>query len=165
MDTTLGMRIAALRRRKELRQDDLARMLDVSPQAVSKWENDQTCPDISLLPKLAEVLGTSIDALLSGKEPQSDVALLPEEQRKDPKDMILRILCDTVDGDKVRVNLPLGLVEVALEMGMDLPQISGNQALQNIDLKQILELVSRGVVGNLVEVESADGDTVRIYVE
>ena len=50
---TLGRRIAQLRKEKELKQDDLAQMLDVSAQAVSKWENDQTCPDISLLPRLA----------------------------------------------------------------------------------------------------------------
>ena len=37
---TLGKRIAALRREKELKQDELAEMLNVSPQAVSKWEND-----------------------------------------------------------------------------------------------------------------------------
>lgn len=48
METTLGKRIAALRREKNLRQDDLAEMLLVSPQAVSKWENDQTCPDIKI---------------------------------------------------------------------------------------------------------------------
>ena len=50
-------------------------------------------------------------------------------------------------------------------MGMEMPQLSGNDALKNIDLKQILELVRHGAVGNLVEVESADGDTVRIFVE
>ena len=37
---TLGRRIAQLRKEKELKQDDLAQMLDVSAQAVSKWEND-----------------------------------------------------------------------------------------------------------------------------
>ena len=55
MENTLGKRIAALRRQKELTQDNLAQILDVSSQAVSKWENDQTCPDISLLPQLASV--------------------------------------------------------------------------------------------------------------
>ena len=54
MNTTLGKRIAALRREKELKQDELAEKLGVSPQAVSKWENDQTCPDISILPLLAK---------------------------------------------------------------------------------------------------------------
>ena len=164
MENTLGNRIAQLRKEMGFTQEDLARMLDVSPQAVSKWENDLTCPDISLLPKLAQILGVSVDTLLSGKtEPIAQI--VPVAERKDIKDLMLRIIVDSAEGDKVRVNLPLALVQVALDMGMELPQVSGNVALQNIDLRQILELVRQGAIGNLVEVESADGDTVRIFVE
>ena len=166
MEMTIGKRIAALRREKGLKQDDLAQMLEVSPQAVSKWENDQTCPDISLLPKLAKILGVTVDELLSGKqELQPVVTLVPEEQRKDIKDMMLRIVVDSHDGDKVRVNLPMALVQVAMDMGMEMPQVSGNNALKGIDWMQIMDLVRHGAMGNLVEVESADGDTVRIFVE
>ncbi len=166
MELTIGKRIAALRREKGLKQDDLAQMLEVSPQAVSKWENDQTCPDISLLPKLAKILGVSVDELLSGKqEVQSVVTLVPEEQRKDIKDLMLRVVVDSHDGDKVRVNLPMALIQVAMDMGMDMPQVSGGDALKGIDWMQIIELVRHGAIGNLVEVESADGDTVRIFVE
>ena len=165
METTLGKRIAALRKQKDLRQDDIAQLLDVSPQAVSKWENDQTCPDIGLLPKLAQILGVTTDELLSGKQELQEVRLLPPEERKDIKDMLLRIIVDSADRDKVRVNLPLALVQVALDMGTEMPQISGKEALKNIDLNQIMELVRQGAIGNLIEVESADGDTVRIFVE
>lgn len=166
MEMTIGKRIAALRREKNLKQDDLAQMLEVSPQAVSKWENDQTCPDISLLPKLAKILGVSVDELLSGKqELQPVVTLVPEDQRKDIKDMMLRIVVDSADGDKVRVNLPMALVQLAMEMGMEMPQVSGNDALKDIDWAQIMELVRHGAMGNLIEVESADGDIVRIFVE
>lgn len=165
METTLGKRIAALRKQKELKQDDIAQLLDVSPQAVSKWENDQTCPDIGLLPKLGQILGVTTDELLSGKQELQEVRVLPPEERKDIKDMLLRIIVDSADGDKVRINLPMALVQVAMEMGMEMPQISGKDALKNIDLNQIMELVRQGAIGNLVEVESADGDTVRIFVE
>ena len=166
MEMTFGKRIAALRREKNLKQDDLAQMLEVSPQAVSKWENDQTCPDISLLPKLAKILGVSVDELLSGKqELQPVVTLVPEDQRKDIKDMMIRIVVDSADGDKVRVNLPMALVQLAMEMGMEMPQVSGNDALKDIDWAQVMELVRHGAMGNLVEVESADGDIVRIFVE
>ena len=166
MEMTIGKRIAALRREKNLKQDDLAQMLEVSPQAVSKWENDQTCPDISLLPKLAKILGVSVDELLSGKqELQPVVTLVPEDQRKDIKDMMLRIVVDSADGDKVRVNLPMALVQLAMEMGMEMPQVSGNDALKDINWAQVMELVRHGAMGNLIEVESADGDIVRIFVE
>ena len=165
MELTLGKRVAALRKQKDLRQDDIAQLLDVSPQAVSKWENDQTCPDIGLLPKLAQILGVTTDELLSGKQELQEVRVLPPEERKDIKDMLLRIIVDSSDGDKVRINLPMALVQVALDMGTEMPQISGKEALKNIDLNQIMELVRQGAIGNLVEVESADGDTVRIFVE
>ena len=165
MEETLGKRIAALRKQKDLRQDDIAQLLDVSPQAVSKWENDQACPDIGLLPKLAKILGVTTDELLSGKQELQEVKLLPPEERKDIKDMLLRIIVDSADGDKVRVNLPMALVQVAMDMGMEMPQLSGKETLKNIDLNQILELVRQGAIGNLIEVESSDGDIVRIFVE
>lgn len=167
MDRTLGKRIAALRKEKELKQDALAEALGVSPQAVSKWENDQTCPDISLLPKLAELLGVTVDELLSGKKQElsQPVQILPPEKRKDLKEMMLRIVVDSHDGDRVRVNLPVALVQIALDMGMEMPQVSGNAALKSIDLAQILALVQQGAIGNLVEVESSDGDVVHIFVE
>lgn len=69
---TIGSRIAENRRRIGMTQEELAAKLAVSAQAVSKWENDITCPDIMTLPKLAELLGITVDELLSGKkQPQT----------------------------------------------------------------------------------------------
>ena len=165
MDMTIGKRIALLRKEKGLTQEELATHMGVSPQAVSKWENDQTCPDISALPKLSKLLGVTVDELLEGKAETPAVRVLPPEQRKDPKDMMLRITVDSAQGDKIRVNLPIALVEVAMEIGMEMPQINGNEALKGVDLKKVLEMVRLGCVGNLVEVDSADGDKVHIFVE
>ena len=166
MQETLGKRIAAYRRELGMKQEEMAEKLGISAQAVSKWENDQTCPDISLLPALAKMLNTTVDELLSGKpEMESSVRILPEDQRKDIKDMMLRMKVDSAKGDKVRINVPMALVQLAVEMGMALPQVTGNDALQNIDLKQILAMVDKGVIGNLMEVEAADGTTVHFYVE
>ena len=50
MQETIGTTIARLRREHNMKQDELAEMLDVTPQAVSKWENGASMPDISLLP-------------------------------------------------------------------------------------------------------------------
>ena len=167
MNTTIGKRIAALRREKELKQDELAEKLGVSAQAVRKWENDQTCPDISLLPLLAKTLGVSVDELLSGKQESAPaVQIVPANERKDIKDMVLRIVVSSAENDNVRVNIPLSLVKVGVDAGLNIAQVAGgNEALRNIDLGKILELVEQGVIGNLVEVESAEGDTVRIFVE
>lgn len=166
MDMTLGKRIAQYRKEKGLTQEALAQAMNVSAQAVSKWENDQTCPDITSLPQLSRILGVTVDELLSGKtENLPAVTMQPIENRKAVEEMILRIIIDSADGDKVRVNLPMALVKVAIELGMEMPQVSGNNSLKNIDFKQIFDLVSHGAIGNLVEVESSDGDTVRIFVE
>ena len=48
---------------------------------------------------------------------------------------------------------------------MEMPQISGNDALKHINWDHIMAMISHGVIGNLAEVESADGDIVRIFVE
>ena len=70
MEQTLGSRISAWRKKKKLTQDQLAEQLGVTAQAVSKWENDQSCPDITTLPKLAEIFGCSTDELLGIETPQ-----------------------------------------------------------------------------------------------
>lgn len=64
MDETLGKRIAARRKALGLTQDALAEQLGITAQAISKWENDQSCPDISMLPKLAEIFRCTTDELL-----------------------------------------------------------------------------------------------------
>ena len=166
MENTLGKRISDLRKQKGLKQDELAEKLGISPQAVSKWENDLTCPDISLLPELAKILGVSIDELLTGKrEEEPKTKILPPEERKSIDEMMLKIIVESAVGDYVRVNLPMALAQVAFDTGMSFPEFSGNTALSNLDLAKIIELVKHGAIGNLIEVESAEGDTVRVFVE
>ena len=166
MAMTLGQKIAQQRKAKGLTQEALAEALGVSAQAVSKWENDLTCPDIALLPKLAQLLGTSIDALLAGEDSKPQTAvLLPAEERKNLDDMFFRVYINSAQGDKVKVNLPMALVRVALEMGIEMPQVSGNEALKNLDFTKLVEMVERGVIGKLVEIESANGDIVEVVVE
>lgn len=76
---TLGRRIARLRLAKTATQERLAKELNVSPQAVSKWENDINYPDISLLPDLARFLGVSVDELLSGASASAQETAVVQE--------------------------------------------------------------------------------------
>ena len=76
---TLGRRIARLRLAKTATQERLAKELNVSPQAVSKWENDINYPDISLLPDLARFLGVSVDELLSGASASAQESFAVQE--------------------------------------------------------------------------------------
>jgi transcriptional regulator with XRE-family HTH domain len=162
MNQTLGNRIAEARRAKGMTQEELAEHFGVSAQAVSKWENDVSCPDISLLPALARQLGLTLDELLTGKE-APPVTLPPVEARKPIDQLLLRILVHSADGTVVKINLPLPLIKAAIEMGMSLPQVG--DSLKGIDVTQLLCMVDAGVVGKLVEVESGDGDTVEVFVE
>lgn len=166
MNESIGNRIQKFRKEKGLTQEELAEKLGVSAQAVSKWENDVSCPDITLLPQLCRVLGISADELLSGKN--DTVMLVPPAQRKSLDELILRIRLNSADGDRVRLNLPMSLVKVGLEIGaVSIPDANGNirKLLQTIDLEKILSMVDQGLIGKLMELESADGDIVEIIVE
>ena len=64
---SLGQRIIELRKKLHLSQYQLAKMMGVSRQAVSKWETGSGYPDIALLPQIADVFNVSIDYILRGK--------------------------------------------------------------------------------------------------
>ena len=64
---SVGERIAELRKEQNISQAELARMLEVTRQAVSKWETDQSSPDTLNLIKLADLLDTEVEYLASGR--------------------------------------------------------------------------------------------------
>lgn len=79
----LGENIACLRRKAGLTQELLSDRLGVTSQAVSKWERQLSCPDVSLLPAMADVFGVSIDDLfvdLSPDEAECLIEALPWEE-------------------------------------------------------------------------------------
>lgn len=166
---TLGRKIAEGRRQKGMSQEMLAEQLGVSPQAVSKWENDASCPDIQLLPQLAQLLDTTVDSLLSdGETPAApEVQLLPPEKRRPLDSLTLHVRVQSAEGDKVKINLPMAVVKLGMELGMATSsfQIGKHDALKNVDLNQVLQMVDSGLIGHLMEVESAEGDTVDITVD
>ena len=64
---SIGERITELRKSQNISQGQLAQMLDVSRQAVSKWENDQSSPDTIRLIQLADALDTDVEYLATGR--------------------------------------------------------------------------------------------------
>ena len=83
---TLGQKIAELRKSKNMTQLELASQLNITDKAVSKWERDISCPDINTFPKLAEILGVSVDELLQA----STAEKAENEEKKDTIDMVLK---------------------------------------------------------------------------
>lgn len=168
---TLGRRIARLRLEHGMTQERLARELGVTAQAVSKWENDLSAPDIMLLPELARTLGVTVDALLGAGEPVSGVLegaakeaiAEPEPAFEEPPARAHRLhiqVHDADDGDDVNINVPLGLASAVLRTGVGV-----NVFDNDVDTRLLADAISRGEPGTLVEVNSPDGDHVTISLE
>ena len=86
MEVTLGKRISGYRKALGLTQDQLAEKLGLTAQAVSKWENDLSCPDITVLPKLADIFGITTDELLDHKVriTTESAVVVPQTQEEEP---------------------------------------------------------------------------------
>lgn len=163
---TLGRRIQALRKEQALTQDALAERMDVTPQAVSKWENDQSCPDIMSLPKLARELHTTVDTLLTGES-----AAPPALPQKKPEELIVRISIHPEDEARVCLNLPFTVFRLgalhnlisftfhANEGELDAEALA--QQLAQVDFHAIVRLIEQGARGMLVNA----GDTLTIWTE
>lgn len=165
METTIGNRIAELRKKRGFTQEELAVRLGLSSQAVSKWENDLSYPDILLLPELAKLLETTVDALLTGEQPP-ETRIMPPEARKPVEDLLLKMRVVSANGDKVRINLPLMLLKAALAMKLNgTLNVNGSDLLEKIDPDMLFAMVEKGMIGKLLEVESGQGDHVEIWVE
>ena len=85
----LGERIISLRKERSISQTELARRLNVSRQAVSKWEQGTSSPDTAKLIQLAEILETEVEYLATGIRPE-------------PKSVVLNVV-ETVEKEKVVV--------------------------------------------------------------
>lgn len=156
--TTIGQRIAYYRKKANQTQEELAEKCSVTPQAVSKWENDISAPDISLFPVLAKLFNVTCDELLGV---QTETPKVVPEEMVDLSKVLLKLKIISHDGDIVNLNLPVQVAEPFIKNA----KISGSDILQSIDFAQIIGLVKSGAVGKLLEINSADGDIVEICVE
>ena len=160
---SLGERIAALRKARGMTLEQLAESCSVTAQAVSKWENGLTAPDISLLPRLAELFSVTTDELL-GVHRAETVAVDPSAV--DVSKLLLRVRVLSSESE-VKVNFPFTVAELLLKNEKFL-ESAGNgkmEFLKELDLRQIVLLVRSGVMGKLVEVKGADGNLVEVWVE
>lgn len=73
MEHSIGKTISILRKEKGMTQIELAVKLGVTDKAISKWESENGIPDIMQFPALASLFGVSIDYLLTGKSPKTEI--------------------------------------------------------------------------------------------
>lgn len=162
MKETFGKRLTALRKHKGYTQESLASQLHVTAQAVSKWENDTSLPDVAMLEKIADVFETTVDHLLGRASPQ--VVQVTPGPKKEMNRLVFKINITSSEGDLVKVNLPMPIIIAALDSGVT-PKINGKDVLGNIDMNMILNLIEQGVLGKIVEIDTKEGDHVAITIE
>lgn len=160
---TIGSRIAQGRKAKGYTQEEFSQLLDVTAQAVSKWENDVSCPDIQLLPKIAEILDMTTDELLTGKKTEKK-----KETQKvniDTSNLKININVLKPGQNPVNVSLPLSMVKRFAKIGNGISGIMGNGAIDGVKLDEILTLVENGATGEILNVVADDNTNVKISIE
>lgn len=117
---TFGEMISSLRKEKGMTQLELAEKMGVTDKAVSKWERNLSFPDVSSLPRLAEIFGITVDELIQAKGVPAD------EQKKTDANGMICLICKAVTVamgvavaalsamKKLDVNSGLGMLGVGL---------------------------------------------------
>ena len=134
---SIGERITELRKQHKISQMQLARLMDVSRQAVSKWENDLSAPDTLRLIQLAEVLDTDVEYLATGNH-----ASKPEPE-------IIKVV-ETVDRvvEKV-VEKPIIIqktVEVEKQVPCNTQPLANKKIIRKVYVRNPVEFIVTGVI-------------------
>lgn len=78
---------------------------------------------------------------------------------------MVRVTVDSAKGDVVRINVPTSLVKAGLNLSNQL-KIDGNPVdMKNVDVNMIMAAIEEGATGEIVNVESANGDVVKIFID
>src|SRR5690554_1849337 len=120
MKEILAKNINRYRKERGLTQEGLAQKLGITFQAVSKWENAQTLPDLSLLPNISKTLEVSVDKLLGYTYRDKQVSIYEEEYKVqqyywgvEPSKMCYRVL------ELMPPTKPLKLLDIGCGEGKD----------------------------------------------
>ena len=145
---SIGERISELRKQQNISQGQLAKALDVSRQAVSKWENDQTAPDTVNLIRLADLLRTDTEYLATGvhsriKSPPSVVTVI---QKVD--NVVEKVVEKPVEVEKI-VEVER-VVEKVVEKVVEVPRIKKVTRVKY--LRNPLEFAVVGLLGLVIGV-------------
>ena len=122
-----GTRIVSYRKSRGMTQDALAQKLGVTNQAVSKWEADQCCPDVTLLPKLADIFEITLDELFGRSVSTASEPIFAD-------DGVLRVVlfcgakrmkdCEVCDHVQIDWNGPVQNLQC--DCGVNCDQVQGN---------------------------------------
>lgn len=157
----IGNNIAALRKEKSITQEELAKILGVSAQAVSKWENNSSCPDVALLTDIADYFGVTVDALLraqgdeiTSEQPQVDTS--SQTQNNFNKNVSIKIVQQ--NGKTNNIKIPFKFAKI----GMNIGNIFG---LDKEIADKIGALINGESIGELVDIFTENGEHITIMLE
>ena len=149
----IGEHIAFLRKNKNMTQQDLGERLNISFQAVSKWERGETLPDVSILLDLAKILETTTDNILCGDERQMDLSFKGKLSAKDMKEAIScleRIGCLLGKQNLIYRNIIDGLSE---KMNTDIQAMLDDEYLREcLVTEAIIQNIMLGYYFDLTEI-------------
>lgn len=154
----IGNNIAVLRKKKGITQEELANELGVSAQAVSKWENNSSCPDVSLLTKIADYFGVSVDALLRTQE--DDIVDLAEEKEDnvkpdDKNNIVIKIMQQ--NGKENVIKLPFKFVKLGLNIG--------TMFGLDKDISSKIVTLAESNVTDIVNIDTENGEHIEIMLD
>ncbi|HBS91419.1 MAG TPA: hypothetical protein DEA51_02995 [Erysipelotrichaceae bacterium] len=104
-----------------------------------------------------------LEALHATTAPASIVPK-PSQMTPNPKKM-LRVTVDSADGDKVRVNVPISLIKAGVNLSNQFNVNGQPLDMKGLDIDMIMQAIEEGATGEIVNVESADGDSVKVFVD
>lgn len=156
MNINLAEQLKALRKEKNISQEKLAAYLGISYQAISKWENGNTYPDIQLLPEIARFFGITIDELLqaekldeqalfdeyaskaeklfrNGEDMETILSLWKEAYHKMPNNIRVKefLMSTYFDADKVKYSQEI------IELGMEIYNSDANMYYKGQAIREV----------------------------
>ena len=152
--STFGERIAELRKSKNMTQETLSRKLNVTAQAVSKWERDESMPDVSLIPCLAEILDVTTDTLF-GIEKKSVVEYRGTNEKSFEK-TVLKI--------NIKLNIPLPLLKTMNATEGITNLLNNGTHIPPFGFDTLIQMIECGADGKLIDINDDDGSSIVIEV-
>lgn len=155
----IGNNISALRKKKGITQEELANELGVSAQAVSKWENNSSCPDVSLLTEIADYFGVSVDALL--RENEEDIVNSSENKdtnaksSDDKKNIMIKVTQQ--NGKENIIKVPFKFVKLGLNIG--------NMFGLSKDVSDKIATLAENDMTDIVNIDTENGEHIAITLD
>ena len=157
----IGNNIATLRKEKGITQEELSNILGVSAQAVSKWENNSSCPDVALLTDIADYFGVTVDALLRAQgdeitSAQPQVTTSSQTQNNFSKNVSIKIVQQ--NGKTNNIKIPFKFAKIGLNIG----NIFG---LDKEIADKVGALINGESIGEIVDIFTENGEHITITLD